>query len=267
MNGPAAGPLPADVQRRLASARLGRRIYFYPDIASTNDTALDLARGGEPEGTVVIADHQRAGRGRRGQTWMSPPFRNLLMSVILRPATDAHGALPVTLVAGLSVAVVLSKLLDVETRVKWPNDVVCDRGKIAGILTESSVTGSGVAHVVLGIGINVNTRDDELPAGLPYPAASCRTLTGADWDRADIAADVLGTIEAYYDRFLRDGFAPLRGAYEARLAHLGQPVTFTHDGTPRSGTVRGVAPDGALRVEASPGDETLLYGESIEAVS
>jgi BirA family biotin operon repressor/biotin-[acetyl-CoA-carboxylase] ligase len=211
------GPLPADVQRRLASARLGRRIYFYPDIASTNDTAQELARGGEPEGTVVMADHQRAGRGRRGQTWSSPPHRNLLMSIILRPKTDARGALPVTLVAAMSIAVVLSKLLDVEMGVKWPNDVVCDRGKIAGILAESSSDTSGLAHVVVGTGINVNARAEDFPQGLAFPGASCLTITGTEWDRADIAADVLGTIEAYYDRFLRDGFGPLRSAYEARL--------------------------------------------------
>ncbi|HEX6791982.1 MAG TPA: biotin--[acetyl-CoA-carboxylase] ligase, partial [Candidatus Krumholzibacteria bacterium] len=210
MNTMACGPLPSDVQRVLASARLGRRIYFHPDIASTNDAALELARAGEPEGTVVMADHQRAGRGRRGQTWSSPPHRNLLMSVILRPETDARGSLPVTLVAALSVSVVLSKLLDVDVQVKWPNDVVCERGKIAGILAESSAMASGLSYVVLGIGINVNARAEDFPDGMPYPGASCLTLTGSEWDRASIAADVLGTIEAYYDRFLRDGFVPLR---------------------------------------------------------
>jgi BirA family biotin operon repressor/biotin-[acetyl-CoA-carboxylase] ligase len=260
----ACGPLPADVQRALSSARLGRRIYFHPDIDSTNDAALELARAGEPEGTVVIADHQRAGRGRRGQVWWSPPHRNLLMSVILRPRTDARGALPVTLVAATSVAVVLSKLLDVEVFVKWPNDVVCDRGKIAGLLAESSASAAGVDYLVVGIGINVNARVEDFPAGMPYPAASCLTLTDTEWDRAYIAADVLGTVEAYYDRFLRDGFAPLRGAYEARLSHLGRRVEFDRNGERASGTVRGVAVDGALRVETGGGVEVLLYSETIE---
>ena len=263
----ACGPLPADVQRHLATARLGRRIYFHPDLASTNDNALELARDGEVEGTVVMADHQREGRGRRGQVWSSPPHRNLLMSVILRPDTDARGALPVTLVVAMSVSVVLSKLLDVETGVKWPNDVVCDRGKIAGILAESSATASGVAHVVVGIGINVNARAEDFPADMPYAGASCFTLTGAEWDRAHIAADVLGTIEAYYDRFLRDGFGPLRSAYEARLVHTGRTVAFAHDGRRLAGRVCGVAPDGALRVDVGAGEEMLLYGETIEVLS
>lgn len=260
------GPLPADVQRRLATARLGRRIFFYPEIASTNDAALELARRGEPEGTVVMADHQREGRGRRGHTWSSPPQRDVLMSLVLRPGSDARGALPVTLVAALSIAVVLSKLLDVEVGVKWPNDVLCARGKLAGILAESSSSSAGLSHLVVGIGINVNVRAEEFPVELRYPAASCRTLTGQDWDRADLAADVLGTIEAYYDRLLRDGFGPLRGAYEARLVHMGRTVQFASRGVRAEGTVVGVAPDGALRVDVN-GEETLLYGESIEVLA
>jgi BirA family biotin operon repressor/biotin-[acetyl-CoA-carboxylase] ligase len=262
----ACGPLPADVQRRLASARLGRRIFFYPELGSTNDAALELAKSGEPEGTVVMTDHQRAGRGRRGHTWSSPPGRDVLMSLVLRPGSDARDALPVTLVTALSIAVVLSKLLDVETGVKWPNDVMCPQGKLAGILAESTSSSSGLSHLVVGIGINVNVRAEEFPAGLHYPAASCHTLTGHDWDRADIAADVLGTIEAYYDRMLRDGFGPLRSAYEARLMHMGRTVRFECRGVRAEGTVLGVGPDGALRIDVN-GEEALLYGESIEVVA
>jgi BirA family biotin operon repressor/biotin-[acetyl-CoA-carboxylase] ligase len=144
--------------------------------------------------------------------------------------------------------------------------VVCNGAKVAGLLAESAASVAGVAHLVVGIGINVNTRAEELPSGLPYPAASCFSLTGTEWDRAHIAADVLGTVEAYYDRFLRDGFAPLRSAYEARLSHLGRHVAFERDGARASALVRGVALDGALRVEPGTGDEWLLYSETIEVL-
>ena len=266
MSSSACGPLPAEVQRRIATARLGRRIYFYPEIGSTNDVAIELARAGEPEGTVVMTDHQRAGRGRRGHSWSSPPGRDVLMSLVLRPGSDARAALPVTLVAAMSISVVLSKLLDVDVGVKWPNDVMCEQGKLAGILAESSSASTGLAHLVVGCGINVNVRADEFPPELHHPAASCHTLTGHDWNRADIAADVLGTIEAYYDRLVRDGFGPLRAAYETRLMHMEREVSFEQRGVRTYGTVRGVAEDGALRVEVN-GEETLLYGESIEAIA
>jgi len=104
------GPLPADVQRRLATAYFGRRYYFYPETDSTNDIAMTLAAEGEAEGTVVATDYQRRGRGRRSRAWHSPPHSNLLFSFILRPRSDAREALPVTLVVATAVSVTLNKL-------------------------------------------------------------------------------------------------------------------------------------------------------------
>jgi BirA family biotin operon repressor/biotin-[acetyl-CoA-carboxylase] ligase len=258
------GPLPADLLRHLVTARLGRRIYFYPETGSTNDIAIDLARRGEAEGTLVVADHQRAGRGRRGRTWTSPPGKDLLVSLVLRPPGLAQGALAVTLVVATAVSVALSKLLDVEFMVKWPNDVVSAEGKIAGILAESAIASGRVEYVVVGAGINVNSLAGDLPAVAPIPPVSCRMLTGAEWDRAWVLADVLGTVEAYYDRFCRDGFAPLRSAYEARLWQMGRDVGFERDGERATGRVLGVAGDGALRVALAGGGEAELHGETIE---
>ena len=104
----ATGPLPADVRRFLATARLGRRIYFYPETDSTNDVALGLARAGEPEGTLVVANVQRSGRGRRTHTWDSPAGRDVLASLVLRPAGDARGALPVSLLVAMATSIARS---------------------------------------------------------------------------------------------------------------------------------------------------------------
>jgi BirA family biotin operon repressor/biotin-[acetyl-CoA-carboxylase] ligase len=260
------GLLPADLRRRLASARLGRRVYFYPETDSTNDVALQLARGGEEEGTIVLADYQRRGRGRRGNTWSSPRGRDLLVSIILHPEGDARATLAVTLVAATAISVVLSKLLDVEVGVEWPNDVVTPAGKIAGLLAESAASTRGVAFVVVGAGINVNSRAEDF-AREGHAAASCRTLTGLEWDRVDVLADVLGTIEAYYDRFRRDGFGPLRAAYESRLRHMDRAVAFERGGRRETGRVRGVALDGALRVTLEGGEEVALYSETVEVLA
>lgn len=262
-----AGPLPADVRRFLATARLGRRSYFYPETDSTNDVALALARAGEPEGTLVVADFQRRGRGRRTHAWSSPPGRDALFSTVLRPGGDARSALPVTLLVATAISIVLSKLLDLEFQVKWPNDVMSPAGKIAGVLAESASAGGTLSHLVVGVGVNVNTRADEFPADLRLPAASCATLTGSEWDRAFILADVLGTIEAYYDRFRRDGFTPLVTACEARLQQRGRTVAFESGGERVTARALGVAPDGALRVRLDrDGSETSLYSEIVEVV-
>jgi len=259
--------VPAEIQRHLATARLGRRVYFFPETDSTNDVALELARAGEAEGAVVVADFQRHGRGRRGHTWSSPRGHDLLVSLILRPGGDARSVLAVTLVVATAVSVALSKLLERDIAVRWPNDVVAPAGKVAGLLAETSAGAHGVSHVVVGIGINVNSGAADLPPATHLAPASCLTLTGMRWDRARLLADVLGVVESYYDRFRRDGFAPLRDACEARLAQVGRAVAFERGGARETGVARGVALDGALRVELDRGGEAELYTETVEVLA
>ncbi len=259
------GPLPADLRRRLATAYLGCRYYFYPETDSTNDLAMWLASEGEAEGTVVATDYQRRGRGRRSHVWVSPAGENLLFSMVLRPRTDARESLPVTLAAATAVSVTLTKLLDRDLLVKWPNDVVtADGKKIAGILAESASSGGTLSHVVLGMGVNVNTAS--FPDELRPLATSCRILTGVEWDRADLLADLLGTIEAYYDRFVRDGFGALTPAYEARMVQAGKRVAFDRGGTHTRGRATGIARDGALVVRLDDGSDLELYSEHVEVI-
>jgi BirA family transcriptional regulator, biotin operon repressor / biotin---[acetyl-CoA-carboxylase] ligase len=261
------GPLPADVRRRLATAYLGRRYYYYPETDSTNDVALSLASAGEAEGTIVVSDFQRRGRGRRAHAWSSPAGKNLLFSMILRPEGDARHALPVTLAVATAVSVTLSKLLDIDIFVKWPNDVIAPSGKIAGILAESASGGGRLSHAVVGVGVNVNADESDFAGELDGRAASCRTVTGASWDRAELLVDLVGTIEAYYDRFKRDGFGPLVSAYEARLSQAGKEVAFERDGARLSGRVLGLARDGALVVRMSDGRDVELYSEQVEVLA
>jgi BirA family biotin operon repressor/biotin-[acetyl-CoA-carboxylase] ligase len=258
------GPLPAELRRHLSTARLGRRVYFYPETDSTNDVALELARRGEPDGTIVVADYQRRGRGRRGSVWSSPRGSDLLVSLILRPEGEVRGVLAITLLVATAISVALSKLLDREIGVEWPNDVVSEEGKIAGVLAECASSSREVAYIVVGAGINVNSSAAEIVPPARAPAASCRSLTGVTWDRSRVLSDVLGGIEAYYDRFRRDGFAPLRAACESRLRQMGRAVVFERGGVRRSGRARGVALDGALRVALEDGTEVELYNETVE---
>jgi BirA family biotin operon repressor/biotin-[acetyl-CoA-carboxylase] ligase len=250
----------------MATARIGRRVYYYPETDSTNDVALSLARAGEPDGTIVITDHQRRGRGRRSHTWVDAPGRDLACSLLLRPEMEPRGVLPVTLAVATAVSVALSKLLDADVSVKWPNDVITGPGKICGILAESVTASGSMGYVVVGLGINVNASAADFPEELRDRVASCRILTGAEWDRAFVLADVLGTIEAYYDRFRREGFGPLVSAYEERLWQKGKLVRFERDGESCSGEVRGVAADGALRVHLDDGRDVELYGETVEVL-
>jgi len=255
--------LPSTIEPWLATARFGRRLYYYPETGSTNDVAIDLARRGEAEGTVVLTDFQRAGRGRRDHTWSSPPGRDLLFSIILRPGGESRSVLPVTLALSLATAVLLGRATDTEVGVKWPNDVVTATGKVAGILAEASHADGHTRFVVVGVGVNVNS--EGFPADIGS-AASCRTIAGRPFDRAPLFADLLGTLETYYGRFRADGFAPLVSAFNERLRERGRVVRVVEGGPPGSGIVRGVDADGGLELDAD-GGVRVLNGETIEESS
>jgi len=247
---------PNDVRTALYTTQLGSRIYHYPLTDSTNRVAVALARAGEPEGTVVTADVQTQGRGRSDHVWHSTAGKDLLCSLILRPEREPHFVLPITLALSVAVSVCLSKALEIDILVKWPNDLLAPGGKIGGILAESS---SG--YVVAGIGVNVNSTRDDFPAGLG--AASCLSETGRTHDRAALLADLLGTIETYYTRFKIDGFATLVSSYVDRLSVHRRRVRFEREGTWTAGCVDGVEADGALRVATDDGQVVQLYNETI----
>ncbi len=164
------------------STPLAGPIRHFEEVGSTNAEALALAAGGAPEGTLVIAEAQRAGRGRLGRRWESPAGRNLYLSVILRPPTPPSETPPVTLLASVAVAETLKEDYGLEVRIKWPNDVLAEGRKISGILVEMSAEADRVHHLVLGIGVNLNILSEDLPPELREIAASVRVLAGEKID-------------------------------------------------------------------------------------
>ena len=255
--------LPRLIQARLETACLGRRIYYLPETDSTNRVAAELAGRGEFEGTVVITDFQRRGRGRLNRTWQSPPFENLLFSIILRPDDKVANVLTLTLVFSLAVSRTLSAALGKDINVKWPNDVVCEGRKLCGILAESTVRAGRTDCLVVGIGININTRAQQFEPAIRATAASCRTLTGRAWDRLDLLGRILTELENSYTVFQADGFTPFIKAYRERLAILRKPVSFELKGQVTTGLVEDINPDGSLAVILPSGDRRDLFGEEV----
>lgn len=234
----------------LLRGRLGRP---YVHVAECETTQL-LLPADAPEGAVATADHQRAGRGRHGRRWEDEPGSALLVSLVLRPP---HGA-PVaqlSLVCALAVAETVERAVAVEARVKWPNDVLVEGRKIAGILLEGHD-----GAVVCGIGLNVDQSAAALPGDARTPAASLRTLTGHGHDRALVLVALLERLEAGYDAWLAAGLGPLLPALERRDALRGRAVTVGDV----TGTAAGIAPDGRLRVAGADGAETLVASGEIE---
>jgi BirA family biotin operon repressor/biotin-[acetyl-CoA-carboxylase] ligase len=253
--------LPREIQRRLQTRVFARRVYYLPEVDSTNRMAVGLARAGEPHGTLVVADYQTKGRGRRNRVWESPAGQNLLFSLILRPKVDMRAALPVTLAFSTALAETLAEVTGRDAGVKWPNDIVVEGKKISGILSESSSRGARAAFVVVGIGINVNMRLDEFPDGFRNRSCSCYSLTGREWDRREVLVRVLASLENAHDEFARDGFENMVARYRSRLAVLGKPVRFEKAGVETAGTVVDVGVDGGLVVDTNVGIITLYEEE------
>jgi BirA family biotin operon repressor/biotin-[acetyl-CoA-carboxylase] ligase len=245
---------------------LGRAYEWLEACGSTNDRAAEEARGGAAAGLVVAADSQTAGRGRLGRSWHSPPGSNLYVSILLRPRRPPAEIPPLTLLAGGALATALADL-GFAPRLKWPNDVeMVDqtgrRRKVAGILTEMSSAGERCAHVVVGVGLNVNGED--FPPEIAERATSLRREGGRPVDRAIVLAAFLNRLEPMLEDFEARGPAAAVAAFEA---HAGLPAACRvtvpgRRGDRLEGVALGVDPDGALRLRDETGHiHRVISGE------
>jgi BirA family transcriptional regulator, biotin operon repressor / biotin---[acetyl-CoA-carboxylase] ligase len=243
---------------------LWRAIDVTEVTGSTNADLLALAAGGAPEGLVLAAEQQRAGRGRMGRAWVAPPRAALTFSMLLRPTAAGrarHGWLP--LLAGLATAEAVRAVTPVQARLKWPNDVLAGPAKLAGILAEAAWgAGAAAGAVVVGIGLNVSTEPDELPPPGPgaLPATSLRIAAPPDPDRGVLLAAILTGFERSYRAWTRVfGDAErsgLRADYTRLCATIGRQVRVEQPGGGLlTGLATGIDPDGRLLVRTGPDAE------------
>ena len=243
------------LRARLHDRRFGKPLHFFERIGSTNDEALALAKGGAPEGTLVLADEQTSGRGRRGRNWSSPPGTNLYLSLVLRPTFSPRHA-PELVPAVAVAAAEAMRAAGAPAEIKWPNDLQIGGKKVAGILTELSARGDRIDFVVVGLGVNVNLAPDMLPPELQDVATSLAAALGRDLDRATFAADLLAHLQTWIDLHASRGFDPVRERYAALSATLHRRVCVTEGETTLEGVAEGIDEGGALLLRKD--DQTLL---------
>lgn len=239
---------------------VGRVLHAYEEIGSTNDRARELAEDGAEHGEVVVADTQTAGRGRRGRPWVSPPHKNVYFSVVLRPELPPARAPELTLVASLAVCDALRQA-GVNAGIKWPNDLLVDGRKIAGILLELAAEPDRVHWVVLGVGVNVNTAAEDFPEELRGEATSILLARGQPAPRALFAVACLTALEDWLDVHAEQGFDPIREAWRERSVTLGREVSVKADGRELVGTAADIDEQGALLVRTAGGMERVLAGD------
>lgn len=259
---------PAALQRHLRSAVFGHRIFYYPVIDSTNERALELAAAEEPEGSLVLAEEQTAGRGRRERSWCSTPYAGIYASLILRPAIAAPRAPLLTFMAAVAVADALNEVAGLRARIKWPNDVLVGGRKIAGVLGEMRGSAPEVREMVVGIGINVNQTEADFPPALASIATSVRVERGAPQDRAVVLASVLEGFERRYARLLRDGSATLLREWETLSSMpVGSAIAVGGPAGRLDGEFAGIDEDGSLVVRTRDGEmHRLPFGEILDTL-
>jgi len=244
----------------LSTKSIGRYYHFFEELASTNDEAKRLGAAGAPAGTLVVAERQTAGRGRLGRTWTSPPG-GLWLSLLLRPNLPLADLGPLTVLAAVALAKALARETGVKARIKWPNDLLVEQHKIAGILAEAQGELGCANQVVLGLGLNVNQETADFPADIRARATSLRGILGHEMRRAPILRAFLEVFEDLYEHGLIHGFRDVLAQAAANSATLGHPVRITG----QSGVLEGLAvrldPDGALVVRTATGDVRVMAGD------
>lgn len=242
--------------RRVAGVNLPAPL-IHERVESTNDVARRLAEAGAVTGTSVIADEQTKGRGRAGRPWHAPAGTALLFSLVIRApgtlaADDAPGAIPLRI--GLAVARAVDRTAGTRLHVKWPNDLQLAGAKIAGILCEASLATQQGGYVVVGIGLNVNQKAEQLPEAA-WPATSLLLTTGRPWNRGELAGSIITEVVATAERLTAPLSAAELAELDARDPLRGRLLTV--DGEV-AGVAEGFAPDGALLIRGPNNKTTNL---------
>lgn len=247
----------ADIQNTLATKALGQHLHLHQEIASTNSEALSLAQAGAPHGTVVVAEQQSAGRGRRTRHWYSPPNTNIYCSVVVRGIgpilTLSEWLSWVPLVSAMAVADAVQTTASLSLSLKWPNDLLFQDRKVGGILCESAHLSSDIPIVVIGIGLNVNLRTDAFPEDLRQTATSLYEISKVFIDRSSLITQLLLELERGLEALRTDGPDHLRRAYVARCGTLGRRIrVLLGQDQELQGTAESIGIDGALQVRPLP---------------
>lgn len=248
-------------KKYMDGAWIGKYLEVWDTIDSTNRRVRQLGEEGAEEGALVISEIQTAGKGRRGRSWEAPKGSSLLCSFLLRPVCYPERVSMLTLVAALAVSAALEELTGIRTQIKWPNDIVYEKKKLCGILTEMSMEMDQIRYVVVGIGINVST--EYFPDELADKAGSLYLATGKRFERAAVLGLILKYFERYYALFEKtQDLSGMRTEYEARLAGKDDYVWLVGDDSRQRGICRGITDRGALCVEYEDGSvEEVISGE------
>ena len=251
-----------ELESRMDTGWAGHPVVYYDTLGSTNLQAKLDAENGAAQGTLVVADMQTAGRGRRGRSWSSPPGTNIYYTLILKPKIEPDKASMLTPVMGLAVAEGIRRTCGLDAMIKWPNDIVIGGKKVCGMLAEMSVEQDFIHYVVIGVGINVGQQD--FPEEIAATATSLTRECGTKVPRGELIVMVMKAFEEYYDIFLKSGnLSGLTGTYNSLLVNYGRQVRVLDPKGEFDGIARGINELGELLVERENGSVENVYAGEV----
>ena len=251
-------------KKSLTTRWWGRTVHLYNKVDSTNLTAMDLAQQGAVEGTVVLADQQLRGRGRGKRSWHSPAGVGIYCSIVLRPRIAPSMAQFITLMTAVSTVKAIALKTGLSTRVKWPNDILINNKKVAGILLESKVSGSKMEYAVIGLGINVNHASTDLPEEIRSAASSLFIELGESVDQNSLIVQIFAEVEELYGRLQREDFPMILEQWRNYSSTLGQQVRIWQKERVTEGIALDVTMEGGLVVRVGSGEQVVVYAGDVE---
>lgn len=255
--------VPEAIQADLECQLIGARVRCFDETDSTNLQASRLGDEGGEEGLVVIADRQTCGKGRLGRQWASPGGVNLYASILLRPPILPFEAHKLTFLSAVAVCRAIKSCTGLKPTVKWPNDVLLNGEKVAGLLNEMSSETDQVHYVVLGIGVNLNMTAEQFPGDLRYPATSLSIVSGSPVPRLGFTRALLQEIDALYQTFLSQGSAPILSAWSGLCDLNGKKVQVDCGNFIVEGNMIGLGEDGALLIKTAAGKIESVYAGDV----
>lgn len=251
----------AEIKSLMHTDWVAKEVLYFDTIDSTNTKAQELAEKGYPSGTLVVADKQESGKGRRGRSWVSPSGTGIFMTLMIKPDINPNNASMLTLVAALAVAKAITSVTGEEALIKWPNDIVVNSKKVCGILTEMNAQFDYINHIVVGIGINVH--NESFPDEISQMASSLMIEAGGKrFHRAQIIAETMSYFEQYYDTFLKtQDLSALVREYDELLVNMNKAVRVLDPKEPFDGKAMGITPKGELIVDTWESRKLVSSGE------
>lgn len=249
------------IGKELTTKWLAWEIHFYPQTDSTNVRAKALGENGV-HGTLIVAGSQTAGRGRRGRSWESPEEKNIYMSIYLKPEIEVAKAPMLTILMAYSVAKALRNTFGIDAQIKWPNDLVLNKKKICGILTEMSIKQNAIEYVVIGTGINVGNK--EFPEELKKSATSLFLESGRLFPRAKIIAEIMNVFEEEYERFCKEeDLGWIQDAYNQMLVNCRRDIVVLDANGEYSAKALGINEKGELQIEKEDGTKDVVFAGEV----